>query len=161
MRMSDWLCDRRRTCADCSLYERQVDVLVDLVRQERDDRIAARLACEEMEGVAAERDGALRELHMERMRMDELREDFRARYLTLAERAAATFEMNGRLCAARDGLRRELSDERQRRIEEVAGMVARAEVAERGVELLRTRLEHERVSAQQEPRPTSGEGGVA
>ncbi len=98
--MIDWLVNRSATCAglrgDLSLVERQVECL-------RDDLGAARGDAEwfemlykighaigekrrtQMRALRRELDGCMRELIMERMRIDEMRADFARRYGELSE----------------------------------------------------------------------------
>jgi SMC interacting uncharacterized protein involved in chromosome segregation len=72
MSVLSFLFDRKKSCAECAMHVREIDCLRDdlidtKVRlSERAERI------DELEPLAAERDGLVRELWMERRRIDEL-----------------------------------------------------------------------------------------
>lgn len=85
MKFLDWLFDRKRTCADCSLYERQANALRDELEASREACVALAAGFKEQErlgedlvavvsSLIQERDGLMRELWLERWRNDELKE---------------------------------------------------------------------------------------
>lgn len=138
----DWLFDRKRTCADCSLYERQVECLHDGIMEERRAKWAAQEGAERAESLQAECDGLMRELWLERRRVDELKQrlaltdaNVRCCFAAMALQAGNAHaeiarlwkEMNEAQRAHRDELerlQRELEAERQRRIEAQAELEA-------------------------------------
>ncbi len=75
MNVLDWLCDRRRNCADCALYAAQTrDLRSDMIIL-IDEVARLEMAGNDLiAGISAlirERDGLRRELAMERMRASE------------------------------------------------------------------------------------------
>ena len=142
-----WLFDRSATCERlkdaCSMYERQGNCLLDRLTEER--RVMGDINAQgmmreaaldaEVRELAAERDGVMRELWMERRRNDELRERFALTDANVKCCFAAMGVQAGALTATVDRLRQELTDERTARREEVAA--ERAVVA-----FLRSRVEH-------------------
>lgn len=160
MKFFGWLFDRKRSCADCSLYERQAvcaqDAIVELSRRQavvmdENDRLAA---------AEGERDGLVRELIMEGMRRREMSEDFRGKYGRLSCQYGALLRQVMPLKAV-------VGEERQRRIVAEAELaVCRRQLTEAvaRVEILRSRAEHAEgeIAARKNPKskvPSPKDGG--
>lgn len=101
MKFLEWLFNRRRTCEDCSLYERQANALRDELEESREACIALGAGFQEQEqlgedllavsnSLIQERDGLIRELWLERSRTADLRRQLAQKpRVVLTERASS------------------------------------------------------------------------
>ncbi len=98
MNLLSFLFDRKKSCAECVVRSEHIGMLsahnesvMMEVQRERIGRLAWRdVARRRQDGLTreqAEREGLIRELWMERRRIDEMKADFDARYRQLSARA--------------------------------------------------------------------------
>jgi len=150
VKVLDWLLNRSATCdqlrEECSLAERQAALLLEENLQLGDINAQTMMREAVLDAanreLAAERDGVMRELWMERLRNDELRERIRLTDANVRCCFAAMGVQQKETRAWCDRLIKDMAKERQRRIEAEADRdMARRQCQESVEELANARFQ--------------------